>query len=55
MAYVLQLELNLKNATERIRSLEKEVRSLRVESMATEGLMLSQTLMDPAMMGIYSD
>jgi hypothetical protein len=55
MAYILQLELNLKHATERIRCLEKEARSLRVESMVAEGSMLSQTLMDPAMMGIYSD
>jgi hypothetical protein len=55
MAYMLQLELNLKLATDRIRALEAELRSLRAESLVTDGCMLSHVLIDTDMMGIYPD
>ena len=55
MAYILQLELSLKHATERIRSMEAELRTLRAESLVTEGCMLSQALIEPIGMGIYQD
>jgi plasmid stability protein len=55
VAYTLHLELSLRNAAERIRSLEAEVRRLRAESLVTEGCMLSQALLDPTQMGFYRD
>jgi hypothetical protein len=55
MAYVLQLELSLKHAAERIHRLESELRCMRAESLVTEGCMLSQALIDPMRMGIYQD
>jgi hypothetical protein len=53
VAYILQLELSLRNATERIHVLEQELCSLRVGSM--ESCMLSQALLDPEHMGIFQD
>lgn len=55
MAYMLQLELNLKHAAERIRSLETEIRTLRAELIVTDGCMLPQALLDPADMGFHDD
>ena len=55
VAYTLQLELSLRNATELIRSLETEILRLRAESLLTDGCMLSQALLDPTQMGFYRD
>ena len=55
MAYILQLEMSLKSANEKIQALEKELRCVRAESIVTDGCMLSQVLLDPTQMGIYQD
>ena len=55
MAYILQLEISLKSANEKIQALEKELRCVRAESIVTDGCMLSQVLLDPTQMGIYQD
>lgn len=53
LARVLQLELSLKDAHERIRQLEAELCFARAESIVTSGCMLTQALVDPIEMGIY--
>ena len=53
MAYTLQLELNLRNATERIRSLEAEVQRLRAECLTSDSCALSQALLDPEQTGYF--
>ncbi len=52
MAYILQLELSLKNANERIRRLEAELRVMRAESLVTDGCMLTQALLEPGQIGM---
>lgn len=48
LAYVLHLELSLKQATERIKYLEAELRAERVESIVAN-------MLDPGQMGMYGD
>jgi hypothetical protein len=55
VAHVLQLELSLEHAHERIRHLEAELRLARAESILADGCMLTQALIDPMEIGIYSD
>ena len=55
LAHVLQLELSLKHAHERIRRLEAELRVSRAESFLVDGCMLFQELIDPVDMGVYED
>ena len=52
MAYILQLELNLKNANERIRQLESELRLARAESFIAEGCIPLQPLLNPEQFGM---
>ena len=53
MTYLLQLELSLKTANERIRSLEAELRSSRAESLVAEGCILTQALFDSNQTDVY--
>lgn len=55
MAYVLQLELNLKHAVERIRDLEAQLRHFKVDAIVTDGCMLSEAFIDPVQIGAYYD